>query len=482
MDQSCELHTDVLLKPSGGEAGGVCWKNGVVTGLESSQGKSVPCIVPAFVDPHVHLILGARQTQRPDFSNCRCREDFLQCLEVAHRERPDGWLIGGGWDAGRLGSTPDRSWLEGVGDRPCVLWSRDIHVAVVNDAVLSQLDVSPIDGGCFHRDDHGQLSGRLEEAAAWHRLNPLVPEPTASEDRFFVEQTVPQLHARGILGVGAMEYFRHVESVLAPHVEGIDLSITLLDRSEELNIHSLRSALAKHANLVLSGMKSFADGTLGARTAWMHTPWTDGSPQGWPLDHAAEGTLSSWACSVRDEGLDPAVHAIGSAAVDAVLTAFESAGIESGRVEHAQFVRDDDLHRFKGHWCSMQPAHQVDDVREIATCADPRLAFRYRSLAEAGGRLAFSSDWPVVEADPLRAMLESVCPDHSESIDVISSLEAVTTSAARMVRLPDPTLRIGGPASFVVLAEDPREALPRGRVPEILATVRHGQVVYGDLP
>ncbi len=482
MDQSCELHTDVLLKPSGGGPGGVCWQNGVVTGLEPAPRKSVPCIVPAFVDPHVHLILGARHAQRADFSNCRSRDDFTRCLDMAHRDQSEGWLVAGGWDAGRLGATPDRLWLEHVGDRPCVLWSRDIHVAVVNDAVMSQIDVSPIEGGCFHRDDTGQLTGRLDEAAAWHRLNPIIPEPSPSSDRLSVEQAVPLLHSRGILGIGSMEYFRHVESVLTQGVPGLDLSITLLDRSDEVDATSLRNKFAQHENLVLSGMKSFADGTLGSRTAWMNTPWTDGAPMGWPLDHTAEGTLAAWASQVRAEALDPAVHAIGSAAVAAVLDAFESAGIVSGRVEHAQFVRDVDLPRFQGHWCSMQPSHHVDDAREIAKCADPTLAFRFRSLHEAGGQLVFSSDWPVVEADPLHAMLEAVRPDRSESVGVMTALEAVTSAAARMVQLPDPTLRVGGPASFVALDEDPREALPQGRVPNILATVRHGQVVYGDLP
>ena len=79
-------------------------------------------------------------------------------------------------------------------------------------------------------------------------------------------------------------------------------------------------------------------------------------------------------------------------------------------------------------------------------------------------------------------MLEAVRPDRSESIDVMTALEAVTTAAARMIRLPDPTICVGGPASFVALDEDPRKALLDGRVPNILATVRHGQVVYGDLP
>ena len=62
----------------------VSWQDGVVSGLEAAHGKSVPCIVPAFVDPHVHMILGARHTQRVDFSNCSSRVDFT----VAWR-----WLI-----------------------------------------------------------------------------------------------------------------------------------------------------------------------------------------------------------------------------------------------------------------------------------------------------------------------------------------------------------------------------------------------------
>ena len=482
MDQSCELRTKVLLTPDLASGSGVCWRDGLVTGFAPEKGEQVPCIVPAFVDPHVHLVLAARHVNQVDFSDCSGRAEFVARLQSAHQDQPDGWLIGGGWDAGRLGVAPDRSWLDVVGFRPCVLWSRDIHVAVVNDPVLERLDVSPIDGGVFGRDAAGNLNGQLEEAAAWHRLNPIIPEPQASADRTAVEQAVALLHAQGILGIGAMEYFRHVQSVLAPHVPDLDVSITLLDRSDDLNPAALREEFEKNTSLILSGLKSFADGTLGSRTAWMHDPWADGSSSGWALDHTAEGTLASWASLVRAAGLDPAVHAIGSAAVDAVLSAFEQAGIDGGRVEHAQFVRDVDLPRVRGHWCSMQPTHHVDDAREIRRCADPNLAFRYRSLANAGGKLAFSSDWPVVSPQPLHAMFEAIRLDRSESIDVMTALRAVTTEAARMVRLPDPSLRVDGPASFVVLDEDPREALPRGRVPEVLATVRHGQLVYGGLP
>ena len=112
-------------------------------------------------------------------------------------------------------------------------------------------------------------------------------------------------------------------------------------------------------------MKSFADGTLGSRTAWMDTPWTERA-QGWPLDHTAEGTLAVLGPPSACGGARPRRPRHRSAAVAAVLDAFESAEIVSGRVEHAQFVRDVDLPRFQGHWCSMQPTHHVDDAREIA--------------------------------------------------------------------------------------------------------------------
>ena len=178
-------------------------------------------------------------------------------------------------------------------------------MAVVNDAVLAQLDVSPIEGGCFHRDDTGQLTGRLDEAA---RVASIEPDCSRSQAHRRIDSAsskrFPCSIPAGFLGLAAWSIFG-MSNRYWPRVSLVDLSITLLDRSDEVDATSLRERFDQHENLVLSGMKSFADGTLGSRTAWMDTPWTDGAPKGWPLDHTAEGTLAVWARQVRAERLTP---------------------------------------------------------------------------------------------------------------------------------------------------------------------------------
>ena len=100
------------------------------------------------------------------------------------------------------------------------------------------------------------------------------------------------------------------------------------------------------------------------------------------------------------------------------------------------------FHAFKG--TGVRCSRPTTWMMLVRSPIDPALAFRFRSLHEAGGQLVFSSDWPVVEVDPLHAMLEAVRPDRSESVDVMTALEAVTSAAARMVRLPDRPFALEG--------------------------------------
>src|SRR5207248_9631205 len=76
------------------------------------------------------------------------------------------------------------------------------------------------------------------------------------------------------------------------------------------------------------------------------------------------------------------------------------------RVEHVQHLRPEDYPRFKalGVVASMQPYHVIDDGRwaegriGARRCAS---SYAYRSLLDAGARLAFGSDWPVAALDPI---------------------------------------------------------------------------------
>jgi predicted amidohydrolase YtcJ len=154
-------------------------------------------------------------------------------------------------------------------------------------------------------------------------------------------------------------------------------------------------------DLHLAGVKFFADGALGSRTAWMHTPYPDGST-GMPLD-SLEAILEEGEAALR-AGFTLAVHAIGTRAVEGVLEVFHRLAPLARekdlrlRMEHVQHVRDDALPRFSGLplALSLQPLHLLEDQHLVRAFGLPaREAFRFRSLLATGLPLALGSDAPV---------------------------------------------------------------------------------------
>jgi predicted amidohydrolase YtcJ len=78
------------------------------------------------------------------------------------------------------------------------------------------------------------------------------------------------------------------------------------------------------------------------------------------------------------------------------------------RIEHIETISAADIPRFAklGVIASMQPLHADPDANTLnvwARNAGPDRAsrgFAWHSIAAAGGKLAFGSDWPVVTLDP----------------------------------------------------------------------------------
>jgi hypothetical protein len=162
----------------------------------------------------------------------------------------------------------------------------------------------------------------------------------------------------------------------------------------------------------LAGAKLFADGTLNARTAWMLHPYADplpGLPHGQAMVTPAQ--LDEAIATVRAHTLGLAVHAIGDAAVRAVLDAHQRApsrGRFPHRIEHAELIDERDVDRFArlGIVCSVQPCHLLYDIEALRRGQPDRLdrVLPLKDLIAAGCRpgelLWFGSDSPIVRPDP----------------------------------------------------------------------------------
>ncbi len=197
------------------------------------------------------------------------------------------------------------------------------------------------------------------------------------------------------------------------------------------------------------------------------------------------------------------VHAIGDRAINMQLDLFERVTEENGprdrrfRIEHAQHIAPADLPRFAALDIipSMQPYHAIDDGRWAERVIGPeriKTTYAFRSLLDAGARLALGSDWSVAPATPLEGIYAAVTrrtlddrnPDGwvpEQKITVEEALRGYTLDAAYASFEEDVkgSLEPGKLADFVILDRDlttiPPEEIRDARVD---LTVVGGSVVY----
>jgi predicted amidohydrolase YtcJ len=468
-------------------------------------------IIPGLLDAHMHLLKGGKSLSELDLSNVRSRTQFEEMIATRHAQLPEGeWLIGCGWSQENWpgGSLPDKHWLAACGDRPAVCYRMDMHVGVVNDAVLRLCDLNrDAKGGAIGRDHQtGEPDGLMIEAALWQLVNPIVPEAPIDAKRDMLLRAQQYCHSLGLTTVGSMEYAQDVVDVFEPMRRKLTLRfrITLLDRKWPMDFRFGRH-FASDQQLAIIGYKTFIDGTLGSRTARMLSDYADDpGNRGMLVELAADGLLEHWMRDVIENGFSPSMHAIGDEAARLALDAIEKTELASSlplsdfsiapRIEHAQQIDPADIARFRGRIASMQPLHKADDCRYVRKrMGDERIAgtFAFRSLLQAGAHLAFGSDWPVVSPDPMlgmRAAITGLTLDNEvfapeQNLSPQQALRAYTADAAAALGLADAgVLAPHALADLVMLDRDPLTADWVNAPPTVLQTIVGGEVVYDAQP
>lgn len=224
--------------------------------------------------------------------------------------------------------------------------------------------------------------------------------------------------------------------------------------------------------LRIGGVKFFADGALGSMTAWMLDAFTGTDERGFPLQPAADLERDVRRC--LEQGLAPAIHAIGDRANREVLDILERtqaiAPMLPRRIEHAQLLAPEDLPRFAqlGVTVSAQPIHCTQDMAKVDRSWGDRAggAYAFASLLASGATLAFGSDTPVETMDPLAAIHAAVTRRRAngepadgwhpeQRISVEQAVTAYTAGAAHAIREPAlGRIATGAHGDFVVLSED----------------------------
>ncbi|KAK7196858.1 Amidohydrolase/Amidohydrolase family [Novymonas esmeraldas] len=302
-------------------------------------------VYPGFIDSHVHFLDGGRLLLSPQLSFATCRAQFTAIVRdfVEHRYNRDegGWVYGVGWSEAVLGCSPTREWLDEVSTEiNMVMYSKDIHSAVMNTAALRSCHIIPgaddgeplitsVDGGVIELDEHGVPNGVLRDNAILYtkRYTPQADTPTSQ--RRALEAAHEYLLSRGFTSVfsmmsttftdnitdiaflaqmereGAMRLrvrygvpLNDVERFVERFYGGMAADAARSGRSDAFTRpyrFTMTPPAAGGGYLLLGAVKLFSDGSLSSRTAAMNRPYgcnvtTEGDIDS-DLDDAAIGAL-----------------------------------------------------------------------------------------------------------------------------------------------------------------------------------------------
>jgi predicted amidohydrolase YtcJ len=390
--------------------------------------------LPGLTDSHLHLVETALLRRRIDLEGTRSIETLVERVHEGSSVALDpAWLEGGGWDPDLLGRWPTADDLERAAPGARVaLWAHDRHALLVSARALAEVGIDERRGdpagGVIRRDAAGRPTGVLHESAA-RLVADGVPLPPPASIADALRAIAADLLALGVVAVhdpGALARQEGLGPAIAAYRalaarDELGLRVHVSIRPEQLGAAGdagLRSGEPlgddPRGRLRLGWLKTFADGSLGSRTAALVRPM-ERAPGEPPPPNEGLGVWMTAPDELRDQvaraaglGITTQIHGIGDAAVGAALDAL---GPWAGstplmpRVEHAQLVTADDVPRFAalGVAASVQPVHlrtDADTERRLwGERADAR-SFPLAALTAAGAVVAFGTDAPVEPVDP----------------------------------------------------------------------------------
>lgn len=387
--------------------------------------------IPAFSDPHVHLMSAAAARASLDCSEWSDLRSLLDSVSAAAAARPTGaWIRAVGYDDAGLAERRHPTRLEldaAAGGRPVVLHHATGHAAVLSSAALAHVGAE-VRGDGLRVDCHDLLARvpRLDDGALARGFRDLASE----------------LLGAGVVAVtdathtNTPESLRALDGLLAAEARSLEVSAMLgWDRTGGLRAGERVGRVRVGAAKVMPAVEGPVLCASGARA---------------PLSEAV--------AAARSEGFNVAVHVVDFDILEETLTALERTPCLPGtrdRIEHCALALPEQLERLARLPVEVvtQPSFVVQRARkyrEQLSEAEQGCLYPVASLLARGVPLRFSSDAPVVPPVPLQWVRAAVDRELSpeEAVDVETALRLASVGP----------LTEGGDGRLVVLSESGADA------------------------
>ena len=458
------------------------------TSVIDAEGRTVTA---GFIDAHSH----PASAGLAELIHVDCDLRNIQKIQQALRKRADQtpedmWVTGVKYDDTKLaeGRGITRHDLDqAVSDRVVRVHHRGGHTAVFNSLAFELAGVDrntpdPPDGR-FDRDDQGELTGLVQEAArnAFARVPRRHPQITAETHRDGVALISKQMSAKGLTTV----HDASAQSITPYHdayAEGLVRCRFYLMMTgglyKRVKDAGLRTGFGNDW-LRIGGLKLFADGSASERTMRMSTPY-EGRPEDYGILMTSQDRLDEIVGEAHRNGFQVGVHANGDVAIDMVLKAYEKAvrshprARPRHRIEHCSLVDHQLLLRMRALGVIPTPfyTYVYYHGRKWLHYGKQRMErmFAHRWFLDYGIPVAGASDYMPGPYDPMMAIQSMVTRTDFEGrvwgpnqrITVDEALRVCTLNGAYASFEEDSkgSITDGKLADFVILNDDPHDVDP----------------------
>jgi predicted amidohydrolase YtcJ len=477
-------------------------------------------VIPGLIDGHLHNAGGGPGV---DLSRVRSMEQLLAAVAARAKASKPGDLVlsNGDWHEAQLREKrlPHLRDLDRVAPNNPVVLVRGGHEYILNSAAMKQWNITPATaspaGGEIGRDRDGNLNGELVDNA--RGLVKLPPAPPVTIQT--VVDQMSQLNAAGltsiripgsfVFGSDQVQVWRMFNELKAK--DALTMRVNYLFRVTDYSSpERVREQIARwgakpeegDAWLRIGGAKTGVDG--GFEGGLMRTPYQEPHGKGGKYFGIRTVPADRYTEAVRElnrQGWRVAAHAVGDAAVDQVLAAYEAANRDQsirGRrwaIEHFFIARPD-------HFPKVRALDLVVSAQDHLYLAAPSLVEYWgkerasqvtpvRTFLDEGFLVAAGTDASVIPYNPFWAMYHFITRDTisdgvygaNQRISRQEALRMYTINNAKLTfeenikgsiergKLADLVIL---PRDFLTIAEKDIEAL------KPVATLVGGRFVYRD--
>lgn len=491
-------------------------------------------VTPGLLDAHIHLtyspatIPNMIDLSYPAVKNLKDVKSLI--AQKVKTLKPGEWIRGKGWDEGKLEEQrliTARDIDDVSPANPVWLSHTTGHYGVANSTALALAKINagtpnPPEG-IIEKDSSGAPTGVLKEAAMG-AISRLLPPATTKDIEAGIIHMTNALNQEGMTGIKDPglndKAWQAYQNVLAAG----KLSIRVLGLwPGGSSLATVRKVIDKQAtipanfrlgndHLVSGGIKIFADGSGGARTAWLYKEWNkdvkeiDRDNYGFP--NTNPDTLKEMIRTAHDAGIHVSTHAIGDRTIDVVVKSYFEAlksnpirGLRHGII-HANIPTDEAINTMAKLQQSYDAGYPepsatftwwigdtyAGNFGERAARLNPFATFKERGIKWGNG-----SDYPVTPFAARYGIWSAIARQptignyggdpfgRKEAVDVRTALRAVTIWAARQLFMEDKigSIEIGKYADLAVWDRN-LYTIPTDEIKEMkcLMTIFNGEVVY----